>query len=567
MVNHMVPTQGNLILTGFMGTGKTRVGQRVAQLLSLPFLDLDQDIEAQAGKPIHRIFEETSEDAFRQMESKLLKEACNSEGKVIATGGGAIADTQNRELMLGSGVVICLEALPETVYHRLKSQLNNPGGPALRPLLAGTDPLKRITDLKASRQSFYSQAHWTVQTDHFTEEQVAQEVIRAWHLLRGRTSPKAAFAASRDDQDADHSELAATVTHSRGSYPILVGWGLLDSLGERLLSLGLKGPAYIISDDNVFTSYGRQAQRSLHRNHIEVHCFVVPPGEQSKSLELAEAIYKWLVERRAERGHLIVAVGGGVVGDLAGFVAATFLRGIPFVQVPTSMAAMVDASIGGKVSVNLKEGKNLVGAFYQPAMVLADVKALETLGRRELAEGWAEAIKHGLILDARLFQTFEEHADELMGLERDITVEVIRRSMAIKAQIVSEDERETLGRRILLNYGHTIGHSLEAATSYGRFLHGEAVSIGMAGAVQISHAMGLIGEEVIAKQRRLLERFELPIRASGVNTDAVFTAMSLDKKTQEGSIKWVLLEDVGKAAVHNNVPSALVQETLNSLLQ
>ena len=364
-------------------------------------------------------------------------------------------------------------------------------------------------------------------------------------------------------QDKD---LAAVVTHSGGSYPILVGLGLLDKIGDRLAGLGIPGPVYIISDDRVFPSYGRQAQRSLHRSNIEAHCFIVPSGEQSKSLELAEAIYNWLAERRAERGHAVIAVGGGVVGDLAGFVASTFVRGMPFVQVPTSMAAMVDASIGGKVAVNLSQGKNLVGSFYQPRMVLADVAALSTLGRRELAEGWAEAIKHGLILDGELFDIFEEHAEDLMAMKPDISTEVIRRSMAIKAQVVSEDERETLGRRILLNYGHTIGHAIEAAAGYGQYLHGEAVSVGMMGAARISQRMGMMSEEAVNRQRRLLERFNLPTSAPDVEASQIFRAMSLDKKTVGGSIRWILLEDVGRAVVRRDVPTEMVEQTVLSLL-
>ena len=370
------------------------------------------------------------------------------------------------------------------------------------------------------------------------------------------------------DQRGENMEdpnLAATVTHSSGSYPVLVGWGLLDGLGQRFMDLGIEGPVYIVSDDRVFPEYGRQAQRSLQRSRIEAHCFIIPAGEQSKSLQLAEAIYQWLADRRAERGHAVIAVGGGVVGDLAGFVAATFLRGMHFIQVPTSVAAMVDASIGGKVAVNLEQGKNLVGAFYQPQMVLADISALSTLGRREAAEGWAEAIKHGLILDAELFDTFEEHAEALMDLNEEITTEVIRRSVAIKAQVVSEDERETLGRRILLNYGHTIGHALEAATSYGQYLHGESVSVGMMGAARISQGMGMIAEGVVQRQRRLLERFNLPITAPEVGPERIFSAMSLDKKTEASSIKWVLLDDVGRAVVRRDVPPELVEETVTAL--
>ena len=375
----------------------------------------------------------------------------------------------------------------------------------------------------------------------------------------------------------DDTNVAAVVTHSGGSYQVLAGWGLLDELGERLVELGIKGPVYVISDDHVFPAYGRTAQRSLQQSQIEAHSYIVPSGEPSKSLGMAEPIYHWLVERKAERGHAVVAVGGGVVGDLSGFVAATFLRGVPFVQVPTSMAAMVDASIGGKVAVNLPHGKNLVGAFYQPKLVLADVSALSTLGRRELAEGWAEAIKHGLILDAELLDVFEEHAEALMDLtapdgddalaetRRDIATVVIRRSMAIKAQVVSEDERETLGRRTLLNYGHTIGHAIEAAAGYGEYMHGEAVSVGMMGAARISQGMGMIKEDLVERQRHLLERFDLPTEAPGVDPELIFQAMSLDKKTEDGAIKWVLLEGVGGAVVRRDVPSRLVEEAVRSV--
>jgi 3-dehydroquinate synthase len=362
------------------------------------------------------------------------------------------------------------------------------------------------------------------------------------------------------------ADLAANVHHSGGSYPVVAGWGVIDRLGEKLVELGVKSPAYIITDENVMRPYGRAAQWSLQRSGIAAHCFIIPPGEPSKSFELAQAIYQWLVGLKAERGQAIIAVGGGVVGDLAGFVAATFLRGVPLVQVPTSMAAMVDAAIGGKVAVNLPQAKNLVGAFYQPQAVLADVQALSTLGKRELSEGWAEAIKHGLILDANLVDVFEEHAEALMNVEPEISTEVIRRSMAIKAEVVSQDERETLGVRILLNYGHTIGHALESSTEYGRFLHGEGVAIGMMGAARLAQQMGMIRQEVVQRQRQLLERFSLPVKASGVSVQDVRQAMSLDKKVQSGTNRWVLLEDVGRAVVRQDVPWELVEETLNELI-
>jgi 3-dehydroquinate synthase len=359
--------------------------------------------------------------------------------------------------------------------------------------------------------------------------------------------------------------LAAVVNHSGGSYPILVGRGLLDEIGDRLLELGFKGPAYIVSDDRVFSPYGEQVQSSLRRSGIEAHSFVIPSGEPSKSMEQAEPIYRWLVERRAERGHPVIAVGGGVVGDLAGFVAATFLRGVPFIQVPTSLAAMVDASIGGKTAVNLSVGKNLVGAFYQPRAVMADLDTLKTLSYREMASGWAEAIKHGLILDASLFQLFEEEADALMELAPDISAQVIRRSMEIKARVVEEDERETLGRRMLLNYGHTTGHALEAVTHYTELLHGEAVAIGMRAAAEISQRMGLLSPEVAERQNRLLMRFGLPTSSPGADPEGVLRAIELDKKASSKTINWVLMEEIGRVTVRSDVPQELVRQTVEDI--
>ena len=307
-------------------------------------------------------------------------------------------------------------------------------------------------------------------------------------------------------------------------------------------------------------------QRALQSRNVAAHCFIIPAGETSKSFELAQAIYSWLANLKAERGHTIISVGGGVAGDLGGFIAATYLRGMAWVQVPTSMAAMVDASIGGKVAVNLPQAKNLVGAFYQPKGVFADVQSLSTLGKRELSEGWAEAIKHGFILDASLVDVFEEHAEALMDVEPEISTEVIRRSMAIKANVVSQDERETLGIRIMLNYGHTIGHALESSTEYGQFFHGEGVSVGMMGAASMAQEMGLHSQDIVDRQRRLLDRFNLPTSAKGVNVDDILKGMSLDKKVQDGSKRWVMLEEVGRSVVRTDVPEELVQKTVRELV-
>ena len=546
----------NIFLTGFSGAGKSVVGREVARLLGWRFADTDQEIVNEAGKPIADIFSDEGEPFFREMEQKTLEGLCQSEKQVVSTGGGMVTDQRNRQLMEASGVIICLEATPDTIYRRLLKEEENVPGLVIRPLLTVPNPLERIRNLKAQRQPDYAAAHWTVHTDHLSALEASQEVIRGWRTVAERSTPSS----------SQGPQLAAVVKAPSGSYPIWVGRDLLDSVGQKVRDSVAPAPtgAYIISDEAVHTPALR-VQVSLETSGIPTHEFNVPRGEQSKTLGMAQHIYEWLASLKAERCHLIVAMGGGVVGDLAGFVAATFLRGVPFVHVPTSLAAMVDASIGGKVAVNLPEGKNLVGAFYQPSFVLAEVATLETLPRRELLSGWAEAIKHGLILDEGLLATFENHAEKILALEGESATQVIGRSVAIKAGIVSQDERETLGLRILLNYGHTIGHALETATDYQRLLHGEAVSIGMMGAAYISREMGLLSSRGVQRQRAILERFGLPLSCPDVDLDLVQRAMLLDKKTSAKSINWVLLEDIGKAVVRADVPAQLVQKALHYL--
>ena len=298
---------GNIILTGFSGTGKSKVAAEVARILGWQVVDTDADIVRREGREIAEIFSGDGEAAFRHLEREALGQACSGEGRVVATGGGVLMDEENRRLLFDSGLVVGLEARPEKIYQRL-SQQDQGRSPEERPMLAGGDPLARIRQLKAKRQPFYSLAQWVVQTDMLSETQVAAEVVRAWHMLGGRMD-------SAVDGDP---ELAAVVSHSRGSCPIRVGWGLLDQIGEQFQKARINGPVYIITDDNVFPLYGRQVQRSLQRAEIEAHCFIIPAGEESKSWALADAIYHWLASRRAERRHTILAVGGGVVGDLGG---------------------------------------------------------------------------------------------------------------------------------------------------------------------------------------------------------------------------------------------------------
>jgi shikimate kinase/3-dehydroquinate synthase len=558
----------NLIITGFSGTGKSLVAKEIARRLNWDFLDTDDEIVRQTGKPIAEIFRQDGEGKFRELEREAIRKACRQGQTVIAIGGGAIVDPQNYELLARTGLIVCLEAKPETIYERLFREAACSPETEVRPLLANDNPLERIKQLKASRQPYYANADWVVHTDKLNIGQVAEEVIRAWRLLR-RYAPRNDSEKAWSSIDKDIACLVETETQS---YPVFVGYGLLDRLGEKMKKAALSGTATVISDENVFSLYGSKVEGILKDADFAVISFVVPPGEKTKSMDYAIKIYDFLVEHRAERYDIIIALGGGMVGDLAGFVAATFLRGMPWMQVPTSLVAMVDASIGGKVGVNHPEGKNLIGAFYQPNMVLADCQTLTTLPERELTSGWAEVIKHGMILDAEFIQFLESNVNKLANLEPELLTRAIARSAAIKAQVVNQDEKEREGKRTILNYGHTIAHGLEAATQYKRFLHGEAVAIGMMGAAKLSQRLGLLPSAAVERQQALLKKFGLPtslhVKRSNLKLDLaeVTRAMELDKKMKGKAIRWVLLQDIGKVIIRSDLPQRDVLAVLQELV-
>lgn len=566
-----------IILVGLSYSGKSAVGRLIADRLGWPFIDTDDQAVALAGaKSIPAIFAEWGEVRFRGLESQSLGLACSRGKAVIATGGGIVLNGGNRAMLSGSGIVFWLDARPSTLHQRLLQDQQANASPVVRPLVQGEDALAKITTLKEQRLPLYvSVADWVVPTDYLTPEEVAEEVLRAYGRLRGRLRlptipvPELALDAGEESPHAGASPstgagAVAVVATNGGSYPIFVGPKLLNGLPTRLKQLGLSSSTYLLTDEHVYAHYGERVKGLLQEHGFSVRDYVIPAGEQSKRLDIVEGIYHWLAAQRAERSHTIIALGGGVVGDLAGYVASSYLRGMPYVQAPTTLLAMVDASIGGKTGVNLAEAKNLVGAFYQPQMVLIDVELLRTLGVRELTEGWAEVIKHALIRDPALLEEMESNVERLTTLDTRSVAHTVAVSAAIKAEVVSQDERES-GVRAILNYGHTIGHGLEAATGYQGFLHGEAVAVGMMGAARISQRMGLLSEPEVERQRRLLEAFGLPTRCPGVDLDGVRAAMALDKKVQDKKQRWVLLTRLGEATVRDDVPVEVVEETLQEL--
>lgn len=356
-----------------------------------------------------------------------------------------------------------------------------------------------------------------------------------------------------------------TVNVSLGarSYPIHIGGNLLPGLGAQCAKLGLGRRCAVISDSNVAPRYARVALASLKRAGFEPVLISVPAGENSKRLQVVQACCNQLARHRLERKSFIVALGGGVVGDLAGFVAATYLRGIAFVQVPTTLLSQVDSSVGGKVGVNLPAGKNLVGAFYQPRLVLCDLTTLASLPPREFRSGLAEVIKYGVIYDATLFRRLERDLELLLDKNFDVLAEVVSRCCEIKAEVVAQDETDN-GLRAILNFGHTIGHAIEAVSGYGKYLHGEAISIGQVAAARMSIAMSGLPAGEAERIEALLRRAGLPvtIRLTASQRLRLLGAMRLDKKVSGGEIKFVLARRIGKVEPGHKAATPLVARIL-----
>jgi len=349
------------------------------------------------------------------------------------------------------------------------------------------------------------------------------------------------------------------------SYLIKIGSGLLDGLGKECSAFSFGRRCAIITDANVGKVYAKPAFNALAKAGFEPALIVVPAGETAKSFRSVQRCYDLLAGHRMERKSFIVALGGGVVGDLAGFVAATYLRGISFVQLPTTLLAQVDSSVGGKVGVNLKAGKNLVGAFHQPRLVLCDLDALRTLPERELRAGLAEVIKYGIIYDARFFGQLEKQLPALLASRPNALEKTIARCCEIKAEVVGQDETEN-GVRAILNFGHTIGHGLEAISSYGKYLHGEAISIGQVAAARLSQARAGLRERDAERIVTMFSRAGLPthVKLSSVQRRNLFNAMRLDKKVSAGDIKFVLAQRLGKVVWGQSVPPELVAKAINS---
>lgn len=550
-----IASMRNIFLIGLSGSGKSTVGCLLAQRLGKPFLDIDLLIEHECGKRIPAIFAQDGEDYFRTCESRILAQIAQTQhGAIIATGGGIVVRQENRVLMAEGGLRIFLPADPNTILHRLDAQhkkmLAHGDTPEIRPLLVGPNPLTTLQNLLTARSAWYEEADITCSTEGKSIERVVQEIL--------------AMLISSDEIN----EAPPIVRHVQAGagYDAIVDWGGLGRLSHYLTRLRLPPRIFLISDTNIQNLYVHDVMHQLSQAGFEPQVYTIPSGEASKSQSQLNAIYDWLLEQHAERREAIVALGGGVVGDLVGYAAATYLRGVPLVQVPTSLLAQVDAAIGGKTGINHARGKNLIGAFYHPRLVLVDPATLLTLPTRERTEGWAEVVKYGIILDAKLFTQLEVHADILRDFSLSpatLLCQIVARCIALKVSVIEEDEREQ-ERRAILNYGHTVAHALENVAGYGELLHGEAVALGMVVAAAIAQQAGMFAEDEVARQNQLLEALGLPTAYFGaISVRDILAAMQMDKKVAGKRVRWVMPQRIGEVTVMP-MPDDLVERVITA---
>jgi len=532
----------SIALVGLMGAGKTSIGRRLAARLGLPFRDADAEIELAAGCTVPELFLRYGERAFRDGERRVIRRLLAGDPLVLAFGGGAFMDPETRTAARAEAVTVWLRCPLHTLVRRVSGRDH-------RPLLADGDPSDILQRLIDQRYPIYAEADVIVdcsdETPDITTSQVL-EALLAWQPPR-----------------------RLSVVLPSTSYDVVIGDDLLSRAGALLAPVLPQKRVVVVTDTTVAELHLAALQSGLAATGIAMQQIVVPVGEASKSLQSYLSVLDQLLEARVERRTTVIALGGGVVGDLAGFAAATVLRGVPFVQIPTTLLSQVDSSVGGKTAVNATQGKNLVGAFYQPRMVLADTATLATLPPRELRAGYAEIAKAGLIGDAAFFAWCEHHGAGVVGGDRDAQAEAIKRACAFKAAVVGDDEREEKPNdgRALLNLGHTFGHALEAEYGYdGGLLHGEGVAVGLGLAYKLSARLGHCSvadaERVVSHVAAVGLPAELSMLNRRFSAATLIGHMRRDKKVRDGALNFVLARGIGQTFTAADVPIDAVTELL-----
>jgi len=524
----------HVYLVGMPGAGKSTVGRLVAERMHLPFIDMDRRIADDAGASIAELFADRGEEGFRDLEADALANVAAEPPAVVACGGGAVLRPVNRSLLRDTGTVVYLS----TSIERLAA--TGVVDDVERPLVRSPGDLARLL---AERDRLYrATADLTIAADGTPDEAVA--------TILSAVGP-----------DGGSGRMVRVEVPGR-EYTAHVGRGLLHDVG-RFLPPGTVRMAFVVADSAVAARFLEPLTAGLASRSIQAVHLSVPPGEDAKSLAVAEALYRQLALREAHRDDLVVALGGGSTGDVAGFVAATYMRGVPLMQLPTTLTGQVDAAIGGKTGVNLPEGKNLVGAFHQPVVVVADVTTLAGLPDRQYRSGLAEVAKVGLALDGDLLTLLEKRADGVLGRDPGAMEEVVFRCLRAKAAVVAADELDH-GARLVLNYGHTLGHALEGLDDFSGRTHGEAIAVGMVFAARLAESLGVAAPGLVGRHIRLLGSLGLPTGGPLPAADAILRAIRLDKK-HLGGVRFVVLEDVGHPRVVEGVEERAVEQVLDRM--
>jgi len=581
----------SIVLVGMMGSGKSAIGQRLAARLGLPFKDADAEIvAAAAGMSIPEIFAKYGEGYFRDGERRVIIRLLNSGPMVLATGGGAYIDPRTRERIRERAVSIWFDADLETLLKRVRRKND-------RPLLQTSDPAATLRKLMDERYPIYALADMKVVSKDAPQETTVEETLAALTKYLPKHPPALGPGArERHEKEAlsimnhplprrpphdpgapTHQETVRVELGGR-SYDIVIGSSLLENAGDHIARVAPGAACAIVTDANVARLHLPTLEKSLAARGIQSTTIIVEPGEGSKSLAVFERVCEQVLAAKIERRDVVVALGGGVVGDLAGFVSASVRRGTRFVQIPTTLLAQVDSSVGGKTGVNSPHGKNLIGAFHQPSLVLADVDALQTLPPREFRAGYAEIVKYGLIGDRRFFEWLEADATAVFHRKAE-QICAVSVSCCRKAAIVTRDETEQ-GDRALLNLGHTFGHAFERLANYdsARLVHGEGVAIGLACAMRFSARLSLCAGQDAERVVRHLSSVGLPTRIRDtpgwqggadaiLDADSILDAMYQDKKVERGALTFILLRGIGAAFVAKSVDADDVRGFLQEELE
>lgn len=546
----------SVVLIGMMGAGKSSIGRRLAQRLGLNFSDADHAIESAAGMSIPEIFAQHGEEEFRKGERRVIARLLNEGQMVIATGGGAFQAEETRQRIAEKAVSVWLKADVDVLLRRVRKRTN-------RPMLHTQDPEATLKRLLDERGPNYAKADVSIQSRDVPHEIIVDELLIA--LEQRLIGGSAAMAGGQD---------IACVKVGLGdrAYEIEIGPHLIESAGQKINAVLPGAACMIITDSHVAPLHLNRLQASLEQAGLRHHHLVVPAGEQSKSYAMFETVCDAIIAAKIERGDCVIALGGGVIGDLAGFAAASVRRGVQFIQMPTSLLAMVDSSVGGKTGINSRHGKNLIGAFYQPRLVLADTAVLDTLPEREFRAGYAEVVKYGLINDVGFFNTLEKDWREIFA-GGPARLQAIETSCRAKAAIVARDERED-GERALLNLGHTFAHAFERLVGYDgtRLVHGEAVAIGLVCAFRFSVALGHCSGQDATRITQHLKQAGLPTEIHDIpgftaSAEEILDAMAQDKKVSRGQLTFILARAIGDSFIARGVATSDVHAYLMSALK